>query len=103
MRYKDTWQTDGFIANNGWDTKHNQVSIWVCKKTILKKVWFDKDFTSSVDLIVFNSEAILALLNKQPPDDLTYLSRCTPVSVAIHDVSNRNREPVYLVVENPVD
>ena len=52
---------------------------------------------------MFNSEAILALLNEQPPDDLTYLSRCTPVSVAIHDVSNRNREPVYLVVENPVD
>ena len=48
--------------------------------------------------IVYDFEAILALLNEHPTDDLMYLSKHKPISVAIHDtLSNK---PVYLVDEN---
>ena len=41
MKYKDTWQTDRLI-----------VSLWGCEKpTLLKKVWFDKEFTLYLLLI----------------------------------------------------
>ena len=50
-------------------------------------------------LIVYDSEATLALLNEHPADNLMYLSRHIPISVAIHDTLSK--EPVYLVDENP--
>ena len=43
-------------------------------------------------------EAILTPLNEHPIDDLTYLSRHIPVSVAIHD--KLSKQPAYLVNEN---
>ena len=43
-------------------------------------------------------EAILAPLNEHPTDDLTYLSRHIPISVAVHDTLSE--DPVYLVDEN---
>ena len=49
--------------------------------------------------IVYNFEAILASLNEHPTDDLMYLPRHKPISVAIHDtLSNK---PLYLSDENP--
>ena len=42
---------------------------------------------------------ILVLLNEHPTDDLTYLSRTVPISVAVYDTLKN--EPVYLVDENP--
>ena len=48
---------------------------------------------------MYDFEAILASLNEHPPDDLTYLSRHIPISVAVHDTLNK--EPVYLVDKNP--
>ena len=33
-----------FIANNGWDSKYNLVSIWGYEESILKKVWFENEF-----------------------------------------------------------
>ena len=50
-------------------------------------------------LIVYDSEATLALLNEHPADNLMYLSRHIPISVAIHDTLSK--EPVYLVDEYP--
>ena len=35
LRYKDTYEIDWLIANNGWDTKYNLVSIWGCEKPML--------------------------------------------------------------------
>ena len=49
--------------------------------------------------LVYDFEAILAPLNEHPTDDLTYLSRHIPISVASHDTLSK--EPVYLVDENP--
>ena len=66
---------------------------------ILKMVWLEKKFTSYLHFIVCDFEAILAPLNEQPTDDLTYLSSHIPISVAIHDASSK--KPVYLVDQNP--
>ena len=75
------------------------MSIWECEKPILKKVSFEKEFTPYPHFIVYDFEAILAPLNEHPTDDLTYLSRHKPISVAIHDILSKG--PVYLVDENP--
>ena len=62
-------------------------------------MWFEKEFTPDPHFIVSNFVAILAPLNKHPTGDLTYLSRHVPVSVAVPNTLNK--EPVYLVDENP--
>ena len=98
-RYKDTCQIDWLTKNNGWDTKYNLESTWECEKPILKKVWFEKEFTPYPHFIVYDFEAILAPRNEHPTDDLAYLSRHIPISVAVHD--RLGKEPVYLVDENP--
>ena len=84
-RYKDTYQKliDWLIKNNGWYTMYNLVSTWECKEPILKILRLE----------------ILATLNEHPTDEQTYLSRHTPISVAVHDTLSK--EPVYLVDENP--
>ena len=60
------------------------MSIWGCEKPILKKIRFEKDYTPYPHLIVHDSEALLAPLNGKRTNDLMYLSRHTPMSVAIH-------------------
>ena len=60
---------------------------------------FEKKFTPYPHFIVYDFEVILALLNEHPRDDLTYLSRHIPISVAIHDTLSK--QPVYLVNEKP--
>ena len=42
---------------------------------------------------------IFAPLNEHPTDDLTYLSRHIPISVAVHDTLSK--EPVYLIDKKP--
>ena len=72
---------------------------WECEEPILKKVRLEKEFTPYPHVIVHDSEAILAPLNEHPTDDLTYLSKAIPISVAVHDTLSE--EPLYLVDENP--
>ena len=60
---------------------------------------FEKKFTPYPHFIVYDFEAILAPLNEHPTDNLTYLSRHIPISVTIYNTLNK--EPVYLVDENP--
>ena len=48
---------------------------------------------------MYDFEAILALLNEHPTDDLTYLSKYISIRVPIHDTLSKER--VYLVDENP--
>ena len=55
------------------------------EKPILKKVRLEKKFTPDPHFMVYDFEAILAPLNEHPTDDLTYLSRHIPISVAVHD------------------
>ena len=69
------------------------------KEPILKKVRLEKKFTPYPHFIVYDFEAILAPLNEHPTDDLTYLSRHIPISVAVHDTLSK--EPLYLVDKNP--
>ena len=94
-RYEDTCQIDWLIENNGWDTKYNLVSTWECEESILKRVRLEKKFTPYPHFIVYDSEAILTPINEHPTDDLAYLSRHIPISVAVHDTLSK--EPVYLV------
>ena len=61
------------------------MSTWECEEPVLKKVRFEKEFTPYPHFIVYDFEAILAPLNEHPTDDLTYLSRHIPISVAVHD------------------
>ena len=75
------------------------MSTWECKEPILKIVRLEKEFASYPHFMVYDFEAILALLNEHPTNDLTYLSRHIPISVAVHDALSK--EPVYLVDENP--
>ena len=44
--------------------------------------------------MVCDFEAIIASLNENPTDDLTYLSRHIPISIAIHDTLSK--EPICL-------
>ena len=46
---------------------------------------------------MYDIEVILAPLNENPTDDLTYLSRHAPISVAVH--GTLSKESVYLVDE----
>ena len=69
-----------------------------CEEPILKKVRLEKEFTSYPHFIVYDFEAILAPLNEHPTDDLTYLSRHIPISVAVHDTLSK--EPAYLIDKN---
>ena len=75
------------------------MSTWDCEEPVFKKVWFEKEFTPYPHFIVYDFEAILAPLNEHLIDELIYLSRHIPISVAIHD--SLSQEPVYLVNENP--
>ena len=60
---------------------------------------FEKEFTPYPHFIVYDFEAVLAPLNEHPTDDLTYLSRHIPISIAVHDTMSK--EPVYLVNKKP--
>ena len=98
MRYEDTCQIDWLIKNNGWDITYNLASTWKCEEPILKKVRFEKEFTPYPHFIVHDFEAILAQLNEHSTDDLTYVSRHIPISVAVHDTLGK--EPACLVDKN---
>ena len=65
---------------------------------MLKKLWFEKEFTPYLHFTVYDYEAMLEELNEKPKDDLTYLSGQTPISVATYDTLSK--EPVYLVDES---
>ena len=68
------------------------MSTWECEEPILKKVRFQKKFTSYPHFIVCDFEAISAPLNEHPTDELTYLSRHIEISVAVHDTLSEERE-----------
>ena len=53
-RYKDTYQIDWLIENNGWDTKYKLASAWKCEEPMLKKVRFEKEFTPYPHFIVYD-------------------------------------------------
>ena len=104
-RYLDTLTIDRLIENNGVDTlthknsKFNLVRVWECEKPYKKSVKFEKEFRQYPHFIVHDWEAIQKPLNEQPTDDLTYIAKHVPVSVAICDTLGR--EPVYLVDKDP--
>ena len=49
--------------------------------------------------IVYDFETKLAQLNEHPTDDLTYLLRHIPISVAVHDTLSK--EHAHLVDKKP--
>ena len=55
---------------------------------------FEKEFTPYPHSIVYDFEKVLEPLNEHPTDDLTYLSRHIPISIAVHDTFSK--EPVCL-------
>ena len=104
-RYRDTLAIDRLIENNGVDTlthknsKINLVRAWECEKPYKKSVKFGKEFRQYPHFIVHDWDAIQKPLNEQPTDDLTYIAKHVPVSVAIYDTLSG--EPVYLVDKDP--
>ena len=78
---------------------YNVVSVWGCEKPPKKKQFFNVEFTPYPHYIVFDFEALLEALNECRTSDLTYISKQTPVSVAIHD--SLSGEPTFIVHENP--
>ena len=68
------------------------MSTWECEEPILKKMRFEKTFTLYPHFIVYDFEAKLVPLNEHPTDDLTYLSRYTEISVAVHDTLSEERK-----------
>ena len=104
-RYRDTLAIDRLIENNGVDTlthknsKIDLVRAWECEKPYKKSVKFEKEFRQYPHFIVHDWEAIQKPLNEQPTDDLTYIAKHVPVSVAIYDTLSG--EPVYLVDKDP--
>ena len=81
------------------EMKYNLVVVWECEKPKKCNKYFAKEFIPYPHFIVYDFEAILQALNDKQTDDLTYLSRHIPVSVAIND--SLSGEPVYLVNSNP--
>ena len=75
------------------------MSAWECDESLIKRVRFEKEFTPCPHFIVYDFVAILVPLNEHLTDDLTYLSRHVPISVAVYDTLSK--EPVSLVDENP--
>ena len=102
-RNKNTCRIDQIIKDNGWDTKYNLVSTWECQEPIFKKVRCEEKFTPYPHFIGYDFEARLVPLNERPTDELTYLSRHIPISVAVYDTLSKDREeePVYLTDKNP--
>ena len=72
---------------------------WECEKPYKKSLKFEKEFRQYPHFIVYDWEAIQKPLNEQPTDDLTYIAKHVPVSVAICDTLSG--EPVYLVDKDP--
>ena len=75
------------------------MSTWECEEPILKKMSFEKNFTPYPHFTMYDFEVVLVPLNKHPTDDLTYLSRHIPGSVAAHDTLSK--EPIYFVDKKP--
>ena len=70
-----------------------------CEKPYKKSVKSEKKFRQYPHFIVHDWEAIQKPLNEQPTDDLTYIAKHVPVSVAIYDTLSG--EPAYLVDKDP--
>ena len=68
------------------------MSIWGCEEPILKRVRLEKKFMPYPHFIVHDFEAIIVPLNEHPIDDLIYLSRHIPISVAVHDTLSEGTE-----------
>ena len=104
-RYRDSLAIDRLIENNGVGSlthkksKFNLVRAWEFEKSYMKSVKFEKEFRQYPHFIAHDWEAIQKPLNEQPTDDLTYIAKHVPVSVAICDTMSD--EPVYLVDKDP--
>ena len=94
-RYLATTEMEDFFKKRGY----NIVSVWKCQKPPKKNMFFRVKFTGYPHYIVFDFEALLEVLNQCRTSDLTYISKQTPVSVAIHD--SLSDEPTFIVHENP--
>ena len=63
------------------------------------KRYFQKEFRAYPHYIVFDFEALLQVMNQKQTDDLVYVSRQVPVSVAIHD--SLSESPTFIEHEDP--
>ena len=64
---------------------YSLVAAWECEKPPKKRCYLRKEFRMYPHYIVFDFEALLQVMNQLQTDDLAYVSRHVPVSVAIHD------------------
>ena len=64
---------------------YSLVAAWECEKPPKKRCYLRKEFRMYPHYIVFDFEALLQVMNQLQTDNLAYVSRHVPVSVAIHD------------------
>ena len=95
FRYMEQLKKEKIIKELGF----NVVSVWECEKPQRSAKWFDKKFIPYPHYMVFDSEAILKVINEVRTTDLTYKSRHIPASLAVSD--SCTKKPVYCVNENP--
>jgi len=95
-RYWSTVALDGHIVRNGY----NLVKVGECEEPEKSNMFFYWKFTSYPHFIVFDYEALMKALDLRKTCDLTYHSKHTPISVAIHDSLNAE-PPTFIVNEEP--
>ena len=92
-RYCSTVALDEHIVRNGY----NLVKVWECEEPERSNTFFEWKFTPYPHFMVFDFEALMKALDLRKTCDLTYHSRHTAISVAIHD--SLNAEPTFIINE----
>ena len=78
---------------------YSLVTAWECENPPKAKRYFQKEFRAYPHYIVFDFEALAEPMNQKQTDDLVYMSKHVPVSVAIHD--SLSESPTFIEHEDP--
>ena len=95
IKYNETLRKEKVIKDLGY----NLVSVWECEKPDLKYVNFKKKFFHYPYFIVWDSEAMQTKQNEKVTEDLTFINKHIPISIAISD--NLSKKATCVVNNNP--
>ena len=95
IRYNETMRKEQVIKSLGY----NLVSVWECENPELKYVKFKKKFFHYPYFIVWDSEAMQPKKSEKVTEDLTFINKHIPISIAISD--NLSKKPTCFVNNNP--
>ena len=95
IKYNETMRKEHVIKSLGY----NLVSVWECEKPELKYVNFKKKFFPYPYFITWDAEAMQLIKNQRVTEDLTFINKHIPISIAITD--NLFNKPTCFVNNNP--